>query len=42
LSAMLSPPGGLSVVLTLGGTNDGDATYIYSVWLEYTKRLLNE
>lgn len=33
--------GGLSVVLTLGGTNDGDATYIYSVWLEYTKVLLN-
>lgn len=33
--------GGLSVVLSLGGTNDGDATYIYSVWLEYTKRLLN-
>lgn len=33
--------GGLSVVLTLGGTNDGDATYIYSVWLEYTKLLLN-
>ena len=41
LSAMLSPPGGLSVVLTLGGTNDGDATYIYSTWLEYTKLLLN-
>ena len=34
--------GGLSVVLALGGTNDGDAVYIYSVWLEYTKRLLNE
>lgn len=34
--------GGLSVVLLLGGTNDGDAVYIYSVWLEYTKRLLNE
>lgn len=33
--------GGLSVVLTLGGTNDGDAVYIYSVWLEYTKCLLN-
>ena len=34
--------GGLSVVLLLGGTNDGDAVYVYSVWLEYTKRLLNE
>ena len=33
--------GGLSVVLTLGGTNDGDAVYIYSIWLEYTKLLLN-
>lgn len=34
--------GGMSAVLALGGTNDGDATYIYSVWVEYTKRLLNE
>jgi hypothetical protein len=42
LSGMLPPPGGLSVVLTLGGTNDQDATYIYSVWVEYTKCLLNE
>lgn len=41
-ASLVGPPGGLSVVLTLGGTNDGDATYIYSVWLEYTKLLLNE
>ena len=41
-SGMLAPPGGLTVVLTLGGTNDGDAVYIYSVWIEYTKLLLNE
>lgn len=41
-SGTIKPPGGLSVVLLLGGTNDGDAVYIYSVWLEYTKRLLNE
>lgn len=41
-SDMLAPPGGLTVVLTLGGTNDGDAVYIYSVWIEYTKLLLNE
>jgi hypothetical protein len=34
---VLDPPGGLTVVLTLGGTNDGDATYIYAVWLEYTR-----
>jgi hypothetical protein len=41
-TGMLAAPGGLSVVLILGGTNTGDAVYIYSVWLEYTKRLLNE
>jgi len=40
-SGMLPPPGSLSVVLLLGGTNDGDAVYIYSVWVEYTKLLLN-
>jgi len=40
-SSMLAPPSVISVVLTLGGTNDGDATYIYGVWLEYTKQLLN-
>lgn len=41
-SGLIRPPGGLSVVLLLGGTNTNDAVYIYSVWLEYTKRLLNE
>jgi hypothetical protein len=41
-TGMLAAPGGLSVVLILGGTNDGDAVYVYSVWLEYTKLLLNE
>ena len=34
---VLAPPSSLSIVLALGGTNDGDAVYIYSVWLEYTK-----
>ena len=34
---VLDPPGGLSVILTLGGTNDGDAVRIYAAWLEYTK-----
>jgi len=34
---VLAPPSSLSIVLTQGGTNDGDAVYIYSVWLEYTK-----
>jgi len=38
---VIAPPSALSVVLTLGGTNDGDATYIYAVWLEYTKLLPN-
>lgn len=34
---VLAPPSSLSIVLALGGTNDGDAVSIYSVWLEYTK-----
>jgi len=34
---VLAAPGSLSVVLALGGTNDGDATYIYGVWIEYTR-----
>lgn len=37
---VLAAPGTLSVVLTLGGTNDGDAVYIYGVWIEYKKKLL--
>ena len=32
---VLDPPGGFSVVLALGGTNDGDAVYIHAVWIEY-------
>jgi hypothetical protein len=40
-SAMRAAPGAISVVLLLGGTNDQDAVYIYGVWLEYTKQLLN-
>ena len=28
---VLAPPAAISVVLTLGGTNDGDAVYIYGV-----------
>ena len=34
---VLAPPSSLSIVLALGGTNDGDAVYIYSAWLEYIK-----
>jgi len=35
---VLAAPGGLTVVLSLGGTNDGDAVYIYAVWIEYTRK----
>lgn len=35
---VLAAPGGLTVVLALGGTNDGDAVYIYAVWIEYTRK----
>jgi len=24
----------------LGGTNDGDAVYIYGVWVEYTRKIM--
>lgn len=37
---VLAAPGTLSVVLALGGTNDGDAVYIYGVWIEYTRKIL--
>jgi hypothetical protein len=37
---VLAAPGTLSVVLTLGGTNDGDAVYIYGAWVEYTRKIL--
>jgi len=37
---VLAAPGTLSVVLALGGTNDGDAVYIYGAWIEYTKKIL--
>jgi len=37
---VLAAPGTLSVVLALGGTNDGDAVYIYGAWIEYTKAML--
>lgn len=33
-------PATLSVVLALGGTNDGDAVYIYGAWIEYKKKIL--
>jgi hypothetical protein len=37
---VLEAPGTLSVVLTVGGTNDGDAVYIYGAWIEYKKKIL--
>ncbi|MBA7587968.1 hypothetical protein ES708_30016 [subsurface metagenome] len=37
---VLAAPGSLTVVLTQGGTNDGDAVYIHPPWLEYTRKLL--
>lgn len=32
---VLAPPATLSAIFTLGGTNDGDAVYIYGAWAEY-------
>jgi hypothetical protein len=40
LDGLLASPSALTVVLILGGTNDGDAAYIYAAWLEYKKKLL--
>lgn len=37
---VLAAPGTLSVILALGGTNDGDAVYIYGAWVEYTRKIL--
>jgi hypothetical protein len=37
---VLPAPGTLTVVLALGGTNDGDAVYIYGVWVEYKRAIL--
>jgi hypothetical protein len=37
---VIAAPGTLTVILTLGGTNDGDAVYIYGAWIEYTKKIM--
>lgn len=37
---VLAAPGALTAIFTLGGTNDGDAVYIYGVWVEYTRAIL--
>ena len=39
---VLAAPGTLTGILTLGGTNDGDAVYIYGVWIEYTGKTLSD
>jgi len=39
---VLAAPGTLSVVLTLGGTNDGDAVYIYGAWVEYKGKTVSD
>jgi len=39
-TAVLAAPGAISVVLALGGTNDGDAVNIYGVWIEYKRKIL--
>jgi hypothetical protein len=40
LDGLLASPSALTVVLILGGTNDGDAVYIYGAWIEYKRKLL--
>jgi hypothetical protein len=37
---VLAAPGAITGILTLGGTNDGDAVNIYGVWVEYTRAIL--
>jgi len=37
---VLAAPGVLTVVLALGGTNDGDKVYVYAAWIEYTGKAL--
>jgi hypothetical protein len=37
---LIAAPGTLTGVLAVGGTNDGDAVYIYGVWVEYTRKIL--
>lgn len=39
-AGVLAAPGALTVILTLGGTNDGDAVHIFGAWIEYTAKAL--
>lgn len=40
LAGLIAGPAIATVVLSLGGTNDGDAVNIYGVWIEYTRTVL--
>jgi hypothetical protein len=37
---LLPNPSAITAVLTLGGTNDGDAVYIYGAYVKYAKKIL--
>lgn len=37
---VLAAPSAITAVLTLGGTNDGDAVHIYGAWVEYKRTVL--
>lgn len=37
---VLAAPAAISVVLALGGANDGDAVHIHGAWIEYKKKIL--
>ncbi|WP_295451915.1 hypothetical protein [uncultured Thiodictyon sp.] len=39
-AGLIAAPATLTAILTLGGTNDGDAVYLYGAWVEYTRKVL--
>lgn len=39
-AGLIAAPATLTAVLALGGTNDGDAAYLYGAWVEYTRAVL--
>lgn len=41
-AGVLAAPGTLTVILTLGGTNDADAVYIYGAWIEYKGKTVSD
>lgn len=40
LDGLLASPSAITGILAIGGTNDGDAVYIYAVWAEYKSKIL--